>query len=192
MVAAARKGWRKSSRQRGLPTRPIPELDELFKAARSQQVDESHAGLSERSAPQARYRRNDGDRPVRLQRGDDGAHVRLRAKRRGVVASGVVGGRTDSAGHGRRRDAQRRSSKLAEVILDHGTRSASSKSSLDYQWSTPCSHKEARAARSRVDLVDNSRQVIASPFRAPASRRSRVSMRCSSTTAQRASRIRLI
>jgi len=40
VVAAARKGG-EVSRQRGLPTTPIPKLEEEFKATRSQQVDES-------------------------------------------------------------------------------------------------------------------------------------------------------
>src|SRR3954469_3368861 len=40
VIAAAKKGG-EVSRQRGLPTIPIPRLEEMFKATRSQQVDES-------------------------------------------------------------------------------------------------------------------------------------------------------
>ena len=96
--------------RRGLsPARAAEAVDPT--ARRNVQGDAVAAGgrsvqaLPDRSAPQARYRRSDGHRRIRLQRGDHVAVIRLRAERRGVVADGMVQGRDDGAGDGGPGDA---------------------------------------------------------------------------------------
>ena len=123
VIAAARKGGEAISRQTraGRQARRSATLEDDV------QGDALAAGRRRREAfltdllPEARHRRSHGDRPIRLQRGDHVAVVRLRAERRRLVADRVDQRRDDRAGDGRsgdaahgRRAGERRSRRAAQ------------------------------------------------------------------------------
>src|SRR6476469_7033962 len=161
VVAAARKGG-EVSRQRGLPTRPIPELEEEFKATRSQQVDESTRTFLSDLLPKLDI----AEMMVTDQYGFNAVTTSLTSD---FVQNDEAWWQAAwSVGHTEAQataDAATQTTvvELAEVILDHGNKIGVVK--VKFGLSVVDSVlAQGTAGRStfRVDLVDNAGKVIAS------------------------------
>jgi len=161
VVAAARKGG-EVSRQRGLPTTPIPKLEEEFKATRSQQVDESTRTFLSDLLPKLDI----AEMMVTDQYGFNAVTTSLTSD---FVQNDEAWWQAAwSVGHTEAQataDAatQKTVVELAEVILDHGNKIGVVK--VKFGLSVVDSVlAQGTAGRStfRVDLVDNAGKVIAS------------------------------